>query len=239
MQKHDGGMELFGSDSNNGPSYVTEELEIKAPMPIIASTQSKEVILRATPILTEESSVVRSISTIEHADVNSLDLKSQSQPLPDSQYKIEVEAQPQVDIVSMNEKETGQRPKRKAALKAIEARKAVKKRRQKLTTVKTEVQSTTETLPKDLGKENSDPTSKDDAIDALHNNDSSNTSKDGYDDDAVSTDSSDGDDETKFRRCVVCLRKQRFTEDIFDSSKTIYYHIDLLIAHLNIHVIRN
>lgn len=48
--------------------------------------------------------------------------------------------------------------------------------------------------------------------------------------------SSSDDEEIPTRRCVVCLRRRRFTEDIFDSSKQLYYNIDVLIAHLNIEV---
>ncbi len=48
--------------------------------------------------------------------------------------------------------------------------------------------------------------------------------------------SDEEDEEIPTRRCVVCLRRRRFTEDIFDSSKTLYNHIDVLITHLNLEV---
>jgi hypothetical protein len=52
-------------------------------------------------------------------------------------------------------------------------------------------------------------------------------------DDEMSSD----DEDIPRRRCVVCLRRARFTEDIFDSSKQLLYNIDVLIAHLNIEVL--
>lgn len=49
-------------------------------------------------------------------------------------------------------------------------------------------------------------------------------------------DSSSEDEDIPTRRCVVCLQRKRFTENIFDTSKQLYYHIDVLISHLNIQV---
>jgi hypothetical protein len=141
--------------------------------------------------------------------------------------------------------ESDERPKRKAALKAIAARKAAKKKRAKLNAPKVEeskegeesgLKPNQEVITEDdNGKENNDPSSgKEPTLSSsLPNDCPADISKIDFDDDSVTT---DDDDESKFRRCIVCLKRQRFTEDIFDSSKQLYYHIDVLIAHLNIQV---
>ena len=38
------------------------------------------------------------------------------------------------------------------------------------------------------------------------------------------------------RKCVVCLRHRKFTEDIHDSQKQVYHHVDVLLAYLNIQI---
>ncbi|ODM92374.1 B-cell lymphoma 6 protein [Orchesella cincta] len=60
----------------------------------------------------------------------------------------------------------------------------------------------------------------------------------------VVSESDDDDTNTPVRKCIVCLRRRRFTEDIFDGNNAtpnnaptkqqLLQHMDVLIAHLNI-----